>query len=301
MARIERMFLVFALCFSSALRADVPAPELDILNPRPFGYVIGDVVERKISVQLPDTYTLDHSSLRPAGLIDRWIEARPARIEESAELNRTRYRIALAYQILGSPESVTTLVLPEIDLTFRRAGGQIVAPVPDWPITVAPLTPPTVLARAGLPELRPDVAPSLIPMHVLELRLGAYTALGALVLLYLGYRRFGWFNFRGAGPFARAYRDLKRSLGNGGDAHVAVAMRRMHRAFDETAGRSVFAGRLDEFFSTHPRFADLRQPIESFFHHSREEFFGASSTGSTHFPSLLALCRDCYRCERRRP
>jgi mxaA protein len=304
MVRIKHgpWMVLLVLSFSTVARADFPLSVLDIVNPRPFGHVIGDVLRREITVQPPSHYEMDRASLPPAGPLDDWIEARPAVVEKSSMLGRVRYRITLTYQIMGSPESVISLSLPEVTLVFRRAQQQVTTTMPDWPVTLAPLAPENVPARAGLPEMRPDQPPSLIPTRPLEIRLGGYAALFALTLLYLGYRQFGWLNFAGAGPFARAYRDLKNIAKQNRDASgLQSAMRRVHRAFDETAGRTMFAGRLEEFFSSHARFSGVRDSIELFFDRSRHEFFGASTAGRMSIDDVIMLCRECYRCERHRP
>src|SRR5690606_6133534 len=112
----------------------------------------------------------------------------------------------------------------------------------DWPITAAPLAPVHVLARAGLDVMRPDIPPAVISARGPALRLAAYALAAALILLQFAYRRYGFALPWRPGPFARAYRELRAYAARDDAAAYRAMLRRLHRAFDETAGRSVFAG-----------------------------------------------------------
>lgn len=274
-----------------------PDVRVEVINPRPFGHAIGDVLERRVAVEVSGGLAL--GELPRAGRIDALLEARTPAVTASRRRGHTRYEILLAYQIIGSPESVTTAVLPAVPLAFVPAEAAPARTVPDWPITVAPLAPVHVLGRAGLEEMRPDREPAAIPTRPMVLRLGLYALTAMLLGLYLAYRRYGlpWWP-GGPGPFARAYRDL-RSLGAAGERDARrAAFQRVHRAFEETAGRAVFANDLPQFFAAHPRFNPVRDAIEAFYEASRREFFGEAPGADAPIADLLALCRECRRRER---
>ena len=285
------------LALSAAAHAAAPAT-VDIVNPRPFGHVIGDVLERVATLDVDAGYALVDASLPRAGPLDTLLEARAPAVAASARLGGTRYTIRLAYQLIGSPEAVTTLVLPAVTLVFENGGARLEETIPDWPVTMAPLTPVNVLGRAGLEQVLPDRAPVAIDTRTRALRLGLYAVAAVLILIYLAYRRYGLAWPRRVGPFARAYRDLK-PLAHGGpdEAAYRAMLKHLHRAFDETAGRTVFAGELGDFLVSRPAFAGARKPIERFFEVSRLEFFAAHAAASPRVDPL-ALCRECRRRER---
>ncbi len=54
----------------------------------------------------------------------------------------------------------------------------------------------------------------------------------------------------------------------------ASALTLLHRAFDERAGRRVFADDVDEFLQSHVEHVPCRDAIQDFFDASREVFFG---------------------------
>ena len=292
--------VLLALCLPGAACATGPgAVTVETLNPRPFGYVIGDLVEQHISLTTDGTRTLDTAQLPPPGRVDRWLERRSVALAASRGAN-PRWDITLQYQIRNAPEQVTTVSLPEVRLFLTAAGGSSEEHIGDWPISIAPLTPPTVLARAGLEEMRPDATPPRVDTASYRLRLGLY----ALILGGLGgfalWRRFGlsWAGGR-RGPFALACRDVQRLARRRSRPGVhAEALRRLHRAFDQCAGCTVFAEQLDAFFARQPQFGALRAETEQLFRHSRTLFFGGSGDAGS-LDRVLALARAYRAAERR--
>jgi len=272
---------------------------VETVNPRPFGYVIGDLVEQHISVTTDGVRTLDTARLPRPGRVDRWLERRSVAVTDAGGSGR-RWGITLQYQIRNAPEQVTTVSLPEVRLYLTAADGSNEEHIGDWPISIAPLTPPTVLARAGLEEMRPDAPPPLVDTGGYRLRLGLY----ALILGGLGglalWRRFGlsWAGGR-RGPFALACRDVQRLARRRSRPGVhAEALRRLHRAFDQCAGCTVFAEQLDAFFARRPQFGALRAETEQLFRHSRTLFFGGSGDAGS-LDRVLALARAYRAAERR--
>ena len=304
MAEIELIFIRCALAAAALLLVPDRAPgapaqiRVEALNPRPFGYVIGDVVEQKLAVEAAPTLVLDEAQLPHAGPVDRWLDLRSVRSQSRP--GGGHWDIVLAYQIRNAPVKVTTIALPAVGLRFAAPGGRVEERVADWPLTIAPLTPEAVLARAGLEEMRPDRPPLQMDTDRYRLRLGLYAFVLAAIGLYAALERSNlpWPG-RARGPFARACRDLRRLARHASEAEVlGEAVRRLHRAFDQTAGRSVFLEQLDRFFGEHPRYALLRGETEEFFRRSRAAFFGGGEPGS--IEPVLALARAFRAAERRR-
>jgi mxaA protein len=98
------------------------------------------------------------------------------------------------------------------------------------------------------------------------------------------------------GPFARARRDINKL----NEADSSAALRRLHRAFDETAGVSIFPQHLAEFFTRHPAFGDLQTDTQKFFTNSRLAFFSkhTESDNSITKKWLLDFCERCRDRER---
>ena len=101
-------------------------------------------------------------------------------------------------------------------------------------------------------------------------------------------------------PFARAYRDLRGIARSPFSPETfRAALQRLHRAFDESAGRTLFAEHLDAFFADRPGADGLRAATVDFFALSRGEFFAADAAAPAQsLKSLLQFCRRWRERER---
>lgn len=297
----QASILAVLLLIAGAAWAQPVLVRFEVENPRAFGYVIGDTVTRRVVAEVAKPYRLQEKLLPKPGRLGPWLELRGITVKGRSGFATNRYELDFTYQVFNSPESIRVLELPHIDLHFQGEDGMLAQQIPIWSFTVAPIMPGTVLMREGLGAMRPDVPPPLLAAAPYRMRLGLYAAGGAAILLYLVYAYVGLpFIARSNGPFARAYRELRRFARRGDADGFRAALRRMHRAFDETAGATVFGERLAQFVAEHPRYADLKDAAEQFFRLSRHEFFGegASAPQVRSMQWLLAFCRDCRDRER---
>ncbi|MFO1349137.1 MAG: calcium incorporation protein MxaA [Gammaproteobacteria bacterium] len=288
-----------ALLLSATIAAGVPtAPTADghgaaaaanatVEQPRPFGYVVGDLLTQRVLLQL------DGDSFEPAALprperLDVWWERRQPRIETSADGRRW---LAVDYQLINAPQTLALVSLPAWEL--KPASGATPLRIGAWPVSVAALTPRRAFANSDLGELRPDRAAPLIATAPIRRQLEQYSAALLLTLgAWLGWLL--WRNQRAAArqPFARARRELRQI-----DDTSPQAWQALHRAFDQTAGRVVQLGALPVLFQQAPQLAPLRGKIEQFFTQSSERFFGSGPAGDP-LP-LRALCDELRRIEKR--
>ena len=264
-------------------------------QPRAFGHVIGDVLTQRIllteksNVAMPST-----------GRVGVWLERRNLRIEHDAE---GRSWLAIDYQITNAPQALTMIMLPSLALNV--SGGNALQ-VPEWPVSVGPLTSQTAFSTGDLQALRPDRQARVVATA--PLRRQMTWALGLLALTILAW--VGWWQWRNRRdaarlPFARAWNEMQRTKAAGKDdsAHGWLSM---HRALNETAGQVVHGGTLTLLFSKAPYLQPLKPQLERFYQHSGERFFASgeapsaslSSSSNTQF-SVLDLCRSLYRAERR--
>ncbi|MGA7813270.1 calcium incorporation protein MxaA [Caballeronia sp.] len=280
--------LIFAitaviLSMTPAARA-APAPAT-VEQPRAFGHTIGDVLSQRIL--LPFSNDIVSTLPMPStGRIGIWFERRNPRIETDVEGRRW---MVVDYQITNAPQTLTTIALPALTLASLH--------VPEWPVSVSPLTPRTAFGMGDLQPLRPDrqaPLPAIAP-----LRRQTIWAFGLLTLTLAAW--FGWWKWRNTReaarlPFARAYIEIQRLTLSQPDknAHGWLCL---HRALNETAGQVVHAGSLPGLLARAPHLQALQPQLERFYQHSGERFF-ASHSADTSFP-LLDLSRALYRAERR--
>ncbi len=328
---IPRMLaLVFATLVpvaSGPLAAATAEPGVE--QPRAYGHSIGDVLEQTFHVEVPPGTEIDPASLPRRGRADRWL----ARLGiEVAPEGGNVLRIRQRYQVINSPPEVRTVMLPEVTLKLvdaqalraarqemadggRRDDDADAATPPThlpavatarfeaWPVTIGPMTPETVLARAGLDLFQPDRDPPPGQGNLPAVRFAAAAATVALVWFWPALARTVARMGRQP-PFKRATRSIERLHRGGGGAEDRFrdALREFHRALDAAQGERVFAHDLDSLFRRRPGLAPVRDAITWFFARSRAMFFadeGASTPVSeTDWRTLIDLARQCRRLER---
>jgi len=276
-----------------------------VRQPRAFGYVIGDKLEQRIALLAPAGFALDAKSLPRAGRTGLWLQLAPPHLMSDKVGAATRYLLTLDYQIINVPEQVSTIDLPAVYLVLGAPGNQVTTAVDEWPITIAPITPTYILARAGLTSTQPDTPPP-------TLATGRYMGLtilwvAAIVAITVGSalqrRGFPWLR-QGARPFARAAREIAK-LSRLPPERVTYrrGLQRLHRAFDAAAGHAVFGEHLAPLFAARPELLRLRADIEQFYAASQREFFGDHGGGASldEVLALAARCRDAEAAAARRP
>ncbi len=266
---------------ASAVRAEVAVVE----QPRPFGFVLGDVITQRVLLRASDA-NFSPAELPGAQRINVWFERRKPRIETAS--NGTRW-LAVDYQIINTPQVLETVSLPAWTLE-SRAGAKL--EVPAWPISIAALTPVATAPRLT-GELRPDRAAPTIDTASINRQLILWVA--AFLLAVAAW--FGWvqqrnYRDRSNKPFARAWHEINKV-----DENAPEAWRALHRAFDRAAGRVVQTENLPLLFAQAPYLADLRARIEQFFKLSSERFFGEAALEQQ--LSVRALCRELRQVEKR--
>ena len=289
-----------ALAVWDAGAAAQALPTATVQDPRAFGYSIGDVVSRVVTVNVPAGYELDEASLPQRTSGGRAIELRKITQRERWQLGSRQHALTLEYQVFLSPPELRTLELPPIVLRVKGPARTEELRVDAWPLIVAPLSPAEPRLREGLGEMRPDAAPPLIDTAASRARLLAYGAAALLLLGYLAHVYIGlpWVA-RHKPPSTTAWRTLQGLPREASSERRQEAYRRLHEALNRTAGRVVFEADLDRFIEAHPRFAGLRAEIQVFFQRSREQFFAGEGVAAAQDDAwLIRFCRQCRDAER---
>ena len=261
------------------------------ITPQPirsFGYSIGDRIERRIDVQVAPPWSLAQSNLPTTGRQNAWFELAEISVHADPAATGTHTQLHLVYQLLNSPQQPTVLLLPRVALRFEGGPAPVDRDVPPAEVFAAPLL-PTEASGSTLDTPRADRKPDPVAVDQFRDRLLAY-AIGAAILLawMLVARQIA--RRRRAGPFVRACRELRRLAHAPHDTSRAdAAMRVVHRALDETAGRTVFIDNVETLFSS-PHRAPLRARTHAFLDRSRQQFF-AGTGEPLHFDELRALAR----------
>jgi mxaA protein len=262
-------------------------PNAVVAQSRSFGYVLGDVITQRILLE-ENGRAFSPAALPQSGPLGIWLERRGARIETD---DRGRQWLAVEYQVMNSPQTLTVVTVPAWTLASKSGGAPL--RIGEWPISVSPLTPREPFARAGLGTLRPDRAAPLVNVAPVQRWLAIWTS--ALVLSLAAWAVWwAWRNWRATRgqPFAVALREMR-----GVDETAPQAWHALHRAFDRTAGQVVQAGALTPLFVRAPHLEPMRSPIEEFFAASATRFFEVP--GPKRSISVRTLCGELRRIEKR--
>jgi mxaA protein len=253
-----------------------PVSRIEIIEPRPFGYVIGDTLTRRIVLDTAGGAAIDVERLPKPGPVSSWLELVDVTTRASVG---NRQELSFTYQIFNSAPEVSTRALPAVDIPFRTADGTAVHTVPKFLFTSGPLTPVLVAARQGLEEMRPDAPPPQLSTAAVRVRIALFALGLTAIAFYFAYSYLGLpFLARSRGPFARALRAVNAAARARDEQQGRrAALQALHRAFDETARGTVFGEHLDCFFAQHGRYAPLRPDVEQLFAASRNEFFGGGA------------------------
>jgi mxaA protein len=298
--RIARALLsaIIALGFvadAATLHADsqadldvVPPPNAAVEQPRPFGYVIGDLLTQRVLLEL-NGHAFEPGSLPRGERISAWLERRPASIETAPDGRRW---LSVEYQVINAPKALSLVHIPAWGVKAKSSTE--VLRIGEWPISLSPLTPRAAFAQGDLPELRPDRPPPSIATEPMRRSIVMWSiALILTLAIWSGW--WLWRNWRASAtqPFATALREIRRTGDDEPEAWQAL-----HRAFDRTAGRVTQIATLPNLFRSAPYLAPLRSKIEQFFRQSSERFFGAGLPQDA--LSVRALCAELRRLEKTR-
>lgn len=263
--------------------SEVPAV---VAQPRPFGYVVGDLFEQRVLLQ-PDQHGIELASIPHPGRVSVWLERRQSHMTSDTQGRRW---LVVEYQIINAPQNLTTVNVPA--WSVHTTSGQVLG-VPRWPLSVGPLTARTVIAQGGLQQLRADRPAPVVPTGPIARQIDIWSgAFIFVLLLWAGW--LAWRNWRDARnqPFARAVREMRDVADDAPQAWQAL-----HRAFDRTAGRVVQSSTLASLFERARYLEPLRPRIEAFFAQSAEHFFAGTTARVP--PPLHDLCSELRRFERR--
>lgn len=293
---------VIVACSLAVASAQAQTPEIGVAvkNPRAYGHVVGDRITHGVRLTLPDGYRLERASLPEEGKSNYWLDLAELSVDASAERGG-RVEITLVYQLFYAPLQASRRELPSF--TVRAVGPDenvVEARVPGFAFTMSPIIELQSEAEFGsedndimLPDERPGLRDVATPRRAALI--GAVVMLAALLAwAWIADRLPG----RKRGPFALAAIRIKR-LRRGAEPATASALRSLHRAFDTTAGRAVFAEDVDAFVTAHPVFGDLRDEIETFFGFSRRFFFAGTDSNGDRTLALAELQRLADQCRRR--
>jgi mxaA protein len=281
-----RIFVLGLASLASALAAAAaPAISLSIVEPRGFGYFVGDVFQREIDVTVAEPYRLDKASVPAPGRLNYWLDLRAVDLTETGASGARHYRLRLDYQTFYVPLSPAPLTVPPFTLRASAQGESAVeTEVPPFTFVMAPLreVAPEKPEEGPSGYLKPDAVPRPLGTLNARIALGIGGAISALALLLLAHHYAWWpFRARAERPFTQAARAIDKQLAqDAGLAAYRAGLLDLHRAFDKAAGHRLLAEDVPDFLASHGEFRPLKEDITRFFATSRQVFFANDLEGA---------------------
>lgn len=303
---MTRGFVALLLMLAAAVPASAATPSISVSEPRPFGYFLGDTIRRDVLVRIGPGQKLDMASLPRPGPLNYWLELASVDLTEGRDQDDRIYRLALVYQTFYAPLDTRRLEIPPFNLKVTGSTEAELS-VPAFGFVTSPIR--QLFADKGqssdtATELQPDAYGHRLATGAERTALLA-AALAALASLVALAWHNAWWPFRR--PATRPFTEAARFLhGNAARLQGAVGYRaallRMHRAFDQSAGRRVLADDVEQFLARHPEFAPYATEVERLFASSRQAFFANDVDGARAempLPAVTDLSARLGEAERR--
>lgn len=288
---------------------DINAKYVTIIEENPTrdaGFVVGDVLDRTITLTVKKPYELVKESLPIEGYEHRYkgqisgIELLKISTEETKHSDSVTHVLHLRYQIFTTGKLAKPAALRAEIVKIRNTTNKDVRQyrIPSYSFRISPLS---VFGSVKLKEeMSPFIAPLLLDSSREKLTIKVLIGVLAASLLGLLYMlgMHAWLPRMGA-PFAKAYRDIRKMPDTAEGLQQAVA--RLHESLNKTAGNSVFSSNLADFLQKKPAFSPMKQEIEQFFGLSRQVFFepnAATNVSASPKTWLQKFCRHLRDCER---
>lgn len=308
------LFILCLIGFSHSATAKNEPPAIaeqyisvKVIDPtRDAGYVVGDILKRKVTITIKKPYQLITESLPIVGYEHRYrgkksgIELVNIDVSSNQKAASETHVLDLDYQVFKTDRVAKPGALRAEALKMRNTENKEIVQykLPDFTFRISPLS---LIGQIKLDqEMYPFTPPLTIDNSKVIFNLKVLAALLACALLGLLYI-FGahaWLPRMGA-PFAKAFRDIKKMSDS--PEGIKQAVTRTHQALNKTAGASLFSNNLVEFIAQNPTFSPAKKEIEQFFGLSHQVFFeDASQSLATENSKawLLQLCRRLRDCER---
>jgi mxaA protein len=276
----------------ATLPALAAGPEVHVIL-RDTGYMLGDLIDERVEIALPEGARIDPESLPLPGRVAPWLEVRRATLEPARGGTQS---FVVTYQIFAETEEATQAPLPEFRVRLRDAQGAEDVTVPSRGFLLSPSLPATLTDRDR--ELRPSPDPARVPD-------GAALA-GALASLAVALAATGYLLWRydrlpflpyAPGPLLRAWRSWRRRSRRelSGEEETAL-LRDLHGALNQSAGETLYPSTLQRLFDRAPYLAPLRAEIERVFAASWQCFYGrGDAPAPVHVLATLQSAADRER------
>ena len=300
MTRARRLMLPLSWLCACTFAAEPPDGRIEaVVTLRDSGYLLGDLLDERVELQLPAGLAIEPASLPAPGRVAPWLEVRGARV--SAAGRDGAVAVTVTYQIFAEAEQVTRVPIPPFKI--RIVGGSVarLVEVPERSFLLSPALPAAL--RDEDRELKPSPPPPLLATARTQAALAASLLVAACAAGWLL-----WVHDRlpflphAPGPFARLWRRWRgrdrRVAGAFGSAERCSLLREWHLALNDSAGETLYASTLPRLFERAPYLQPLRGRIEALFGRSWQAFYAGAPLTDDAAADIFSVMREAALRER---
>ena len=135
--RVRWLLLAGLLATLSCAQAERVVHRFDVERPRDFGYLLGDVLETRVHLEMAASHELVADKLPEGARISRWLEQDPIEIESTVGSELRRYDMLLRYRVVATPSEVQAVEVPGLTLDVSGPGHLFALAIPAWALTTA--------------------------------------------------------------------------------------------------------------------------------------------------------------------
>ena len=249
-------------------RADLA---VETTEPRQFGYVLGDKIERFFVVESAKKVELNKEKLK-LGRIDTWFSVVNLR---DLGVSSNKPKFSLTYQVINVPEAPSMVEIGSRTIDVIADGKPKAIQVPNLLVTIAPLTPLLVSNMDGLENIQPDEDVGMISSINTENRLQLYLLIlifpcSLLIFCWVPWDRF----FKNKNlPFNKGRREVFVLLKLKQDNFEEKSLRIFHNALNKTFKKTIFVEEVREACQKIPSYVPLMEELEYFLRCSQKYFY----------------------------
>lgn len=280
----------------NAVAEEAIVQKFEFSEPRTFAYQIGDSLKRTVELKLRKPYELKTELLPSRKRMGRWIALTSAEYEMTETESAREYKIEFNYQIINIIPELREIILPRHFLSYGKDKNLVKLVVPtSKKIGVSSV----INSSDGSKEIQLSRAPLLLAQSTKDLLLYGILFLVSLIGLLLSLWGLPFSNEKM--PFKAALTTYKKSYSKKwGLEQYSIALKIIHKAFNETSDKTVFAETLTDFFNDHKQFNSIKDEIEEFFEYSKKHFFMTdelSETPEKSYAELASFIKKCRQIE----
>lgn len=243
------------------------------VEPKQFGYVLGDVFERRIILETPKKYLQDQrDGLVKIERINNWFSITKAEIVES---EKSKQQIKISYQVVNVPDKPKMVEVPPIELLLMDNEDKIKLKIPEVLLTVAPVTPLLVSNRGGLAEIQPDeeVGFVLSAIHIERLWIFGFFIIFPLVTLSYCWLPWQLLINKNTFPFSSGRKKILALAKENDKIFWGNGLMIFHDSLNLSLKKSIFLYSIDSDFSEDNRLRSLLPEFKFFMGRSQKYFY----------------------------